>query len=53
MRKKLSAEQPLLQVQVVEKTVRRGRVKIRRLTEPCVGLEKWMKTLQLLLPSVP
>ena len=50
MRVKVSAGEPLLQVQVVEKTGRRGQVKVRRLSEPHLGLEEYVKTRQLIVP---
>jgi hypothetical protein len=50
MRVKVSAGEPLLQVQVVEKTGRRAQVKVRRLSEPHAGLEEFIKTRQLIVP---
>jgi hypothetical protein len=49
MREKVSAGEPLIQVQVLEKTGRRGQMKIRRLSEPHAGLEEWVKTRQLIV----
>ena len=50
MRVKVSAGQPLLQVQVLEKTGRGSQVKVRRLSEPHSGLEEYVKTRQLIVP---
>jgi len=50
MRLKVSVGEPLLQVQVLEKTGRRGQVKVRRLSEPHAGLEEYVKTRQLIVP---
>lgn len=50
VRVKVSAGEPLLQVQVLEKTGRRGQVKVRRLDEPHAGLEEFVKTRQLIVP---
>jgi len=50
MREKVSAGEPLIQVQVLEKTGRRGQIKVRRLSEPHAGLEEYIKTRQLLVP---
>ncbi len=49
-RQRLSTAEPLLQVQAVEKTGRRGQVKIRRLSEPFEGLEEWVQSRQLVVP---
>ena len=49
-RQRLSTSEPLLQVQVIEKTGRRGQVKIRRVTEPYEGLEEWVTSRQLVVP---
>lgn len=46
LRERLSAGQPLLQVQVLEKVGHGGQVKIRRLSEPHTGLEEYVKTRQ-------
>ena len=49
MREKVSAGQPLIQVQVLE--IARGtQVKVRRLSEPHEGLEEFVRTRQLLVP---
>lgn len=50
MRAKVSPGEPLLPVQVLEKTGRRGQVKVRRLAEPHAGLEEYVKTRQLIVP---
>jgi hypothetical protein len=44
MRERLSAKEPLLQVQVVDKTGRKGQVKVRRLADPYKGLEEWVQS---------
>lgn len=49
MREKVSAGQPLIKVQVLEKAERRGQMKVRRLSEPHAGLEEWVRTRQLLV----
>lgn len=50
MRVKVSVGEPLVQVQVLEKTGHRGQVKVRRLSEPHAGLEEYAKTRQFLVP---
>ena len=50
MRVKVSAGEPLLQVQVLEKTGRRAQLKVKRLSEPHAGLEEYVKTRQLIVP---
>ncbi len=50
MREKVSAGEPLIQVQVLETTGRGGQVKVRHLSEPHAGLEEYVKTRQLLVP---
>ena len=50
LRVKVSAGEPLLQVQLMEQTGRRGQVKVRRLSEPHAGLEEYVKTRQLIVP---
>lgn len=50
LREKVSAGQPLIQVQVLELTGRGSQVKVRRLSEPHEGLEEYVKTRQLLVP---
>jgi len=50
MREKVSAGEPLIEVQVLEKTGRRGQMKVRRLADPHAGLEEWVKTRQLIVP---
>lgn len=50
MRVKVSAGEPLLQVQVLEKTGRRAQLKVRRLSDPHAGLEEYVKTRQLIVP---
>jgi hypothetical protein len=50
MREKVSAGEPLIHIEVLEKTGRGGQVKVRRLSEPNAGLEEYVKTRQLLAP---
>jgi hypothetical protein len=50
MREKVSVGEPLIEVQVLEKTGHRGQIKVRRLTEPHRGLEEFVKTRQFVVP---
>ena len=49
MREKVSVGEPLVEVQVLEKTDRRGQIKVRRLSEPHRGLEEYVKTRQFVV----
>ena len=42
MREKVSAGEPLIEVQVLEKTGRNGQLRVRRLSEPHAGLEEFV-----------
>ena len=50
MREKVSPGQPLIEVQVLDKTGRSRQLKVRRLSEPHAGLEEFVQSRQLLVP---
>lgn len=50
MREKVSPGEPLIEVQVLEKTGHNRLLKVRRLSEPHAGLEEFVRSRQLLVP---